>query len=95
MPTICIPLSPCLYSLPFPADEDDEEGGDGDRKDPSHHGRGKGLSREQTDGLDMIKHVMLSLDEEDGLDQIYTFRWRTLIKHISRILLCLPFYKSL
>lgn len=22
----------------------------------------------------MIKHVMLTLDEEDGLDQIYTFR---------------------
>lgn len=92
MPTICIPLSPCLYSLPFPADEDDEEGeGDGDRQGPSHHGRGKGLSREQRDGLDMIKHVMLSLDEEDGLDQIYTFRWRTSMKHISRILLCVPF----
>lgn len=35
---------------------------------------GKGLSREQKEGLDMMKHIMLSLDEDDGLDQIYTFR---------------------
>lgn len=42
--------------------------------DPRHPGVGKGLSREQNEGLDMVKHIMLSLDEEDGLDQIYTFR---------------------
>lgn len=35
---------------------------------------GKGLSREQKEGLEMMKHIMLSLDEDDGLDQIYTFR---------------------
>ncbi|KAM7380638.1 hypothetical protein PAMP_003918 [Pampus punctatissimus] len=35
---------------------------------------GKGLSREQKSNLDMVKHVMLNMDEEDGLDQIYTFR---------------------
>lgn len=65
--------------MPFPAgeddDEDDKEGGeDGDRRGRGNPGQGKGLSREQKEGLDMIKHVMLSLDEEDGLDQIYTFR---------------------
>ena len=55
--------------------EDDEEGqGDGDRGGPGHPGCGKGLSEEQKSGLDMVKHIMLSLDEEEGLDEIYTFR---------------------
>ncbi|XP_036965192.1 X-ray repair cross-complementing protein 5 [Acanthopagrus latus] len=62
------------FFLPFPADENEEGGGDADNGGPSHRGMGKGLSREQKEGLDMVKHVMLSLDEEDGLDQIYTFR---------------------
>lgn len=78
--------------MPFPAGEDDDEddeeggGGDGDRQGRGNPGQGKGLSREQKEGLDMIKHVMLSLDEEDGLDQIYTFRCffsYIEIKHIS------------
>lgn len=60
--------------LPFPAEDDEEGGGDADRGGPSQPGTGKGLSREQKNSLDMVKHVMLSLDEEDGLDQIYTFR---------------------
>lgn len=90
-----INLSPYFYSLPFPAaeddDEDDEEGGGGgDRQD--RHGQGKGLSREQKEGLDMIKHVMLSLDEEDGLDQIYTFRCFFIYILIQlSYTLCLPF----
>lgn len=55
--------------------EDNEDGGgDGPRSEPGHPGMGKGLSREQKEGLDMMKHIMLSLDEDDGLDQIYTFR---------------------
>lgn len=58
-------------------EENEEGGGDADSGGPSHRGMGKGLSREQRDGLDMVKHVMLSLDEEDGLDQIYTFRLNT------------------
>lgn len=55
---------------------EDEEGGegDGDRSSCSDPGRGKGLSTEQRSGLEMVKHIMLSLDEEDGLDEIYTFR---------------------
>lgn len=66
------------FSLPFPVEDDEDGGGDGggdgDRRSPGHPGPGKGLSKEQKSGLDMVKHVMLSLDEEDGLDQIYTFR---------------------
>ncbi|XP_040004024.1 X-ray repair cross-complementing protein 5 [Xiphias gladius] len=63
------------FFLPFPAEDDDEEGaGDADRRGPGHLGTGKGLSREQKNSLDMVKHIMLSLDEEDGLDEIYTFK---------------------
>ncbi|XP_034549343.1 X-ray repair cross-complementing protein 5 [Notolabrus celidotus] len=65
------------FFLPFPAEEDeeDEEGGGGtDRRGSGHPGTGKGLTSEQKDGLDMVKHIMLTLDEEDGLDEIYTFR---------------------
>uniref|UniRef100_A0A4W6FJ21 X-ray repair cross-complementing protein 5 n=1 Tax=Lates calcarifer TaxID=8187 RepID=A0A4W6FJ21_LATCA len=61
------------FFLPFPVEEDEEGGGDADRRGPSHPGMGKGLSREQKNSMDMMKHIMLSLDEEDGLDQIYTF----------------------
>lgn len=63
-----------MFSFPFSVKEDNEGGGDEDNRGPSHPGSGKGLSREQKEGLDMVKHIMLSLDEEDGLEQIYTFR---------------------
>ncbi|XP_026232159.1 X-ray repair cross-complementing protein 5 isoform X1 [Anabas testudineus] len=62
------------FFLPFTAEDNEEGGGDADRRGPGHPGTGKGLSREQKNGLDMVKHIMLSLDEEDGLDQIYSFR---------------------
>uniref|UniRef100_A0A3B4B6W2 X-ray repair cross-complementing protein 5 n=1 Tax=Periophthalmus magnuspinnatus TaxID=409849 RepID=A0A3B4B6W2_9GOBI len=62
------------FFLPFPVDEEDEEGGSGDGGDQGHPGTGKGLSPEQQQGLDMVKHIMLSLDEEDGLDEVYSFR---------------------
>lgn len=62
------------FSLPFPTEEGEEGGGDAHRCAPGHPGMGKGLSREQSEGLDMVKHIMLSLDEEDGLDEIYNFR---------------------
>lgn len=69
---------PCILyptSLPFlPAEDNEDGGGDAPRSESSHPGMGKGLSREQKEGLDMMKHIMLSLDEDDGLDQIYTFR---------------------
>lgn len=63
-----------FFSLPFPAGEDEEGGGDADRHGPGHPGTGKGLTSEQRDSLDMVKHIMLTMDEEDGLDEIYTFR---------------------
>lgn len=81
-------LNSCIFSLPFPVEEDDEEGGgDGDRRSPGHPGMGKGLSGEQKNGLDMVKHIMLSLDEEEGLDQIYSFRWESwiLLSHITYV----------
>ncbi|XP_071063232.1 X-ray repair cross-complementing protein 5 [Pseudochaenichthys georgianus] len=62
------------FFLPFPAEEDKEVGGDAGEGGPGHPGTGKGLSREQQSGLDMVKHIMLSLDEEDGLNEIYSFR---------------------
>ncbi|XP_075964719.1 X-ray repair cross-complementing protein 5-like [Anarhichas minor] len=62
------------FFLPFLAEEDEEGGGDPDGGSGDHPGAGKGLSGEQQSGLDMVKHISLSLDEEDGLDQIYSFR---------------------
>ncbi|XP_034742435.1 X-ray repair cross-complementing protein 5 [Etheostoma cragini] len=60
------------FFLPFSVD-DEEGGGDADGRDPGQPGTGKGLSQEQKRGLDMVKHIMLSLDEEDGLEEIYSF----------------------
>lgn len=62
------------FFLPFPVEEEDEGSGAGDGGTSGHPGSGKGLSREQQQGLDMVKHIMLSLDEEDGLDEVYSFR---------------------
>uniref|UniRef100_A0A674MTI6 X-ray repair cross-complementing protein 5 n=1 Tax=Takifugu rubripes TaxID=31033 RepID=A0A674MTI6_TAKRU len=73
------------FFLPFPVGDKEESGGDGPISDPGHHGMGKGLSREQKEGLDMMKHIMLSLDEDDGLSQIYTFRLQLcMFKQIER-----------
>ncbi|KAM8856741.1 X-ray repair cross-complementing protein 5-like [Spinachia spinachia] len=62
------------FFLPFPAEEDEEDGGDADRRSSGHPATGKGLTKEQQSGLDMVKHVMLTLNEEDGLEEIYSFR---------------------
>ncbi|KAF6714527.1 X-ray repair cross-complementing protein 5 [Oryzias melastigma] len=62
------------FFLPFPVEDDEEGEEDGEHGDPGHPGAGKGLSREQQSGLEMVKHIMLSLDEEDGLNEVYTFR---------------------
>lgn len=63
-----------MFSLPFPVDADDGADGGGDRTGPSYPPQGgKGLSREQKQGLKMVKQVMTSLDEEEGLDEVYTF----------------------
>uniref|UniRef100_A0A667YTL3 X-ray repair cross-complementing protein 5 n=1 Tax=Myripristis murdjan TaxID=586833 RepID=A0A667YTL3_9TELE len=62
--------------------------GDGDRRGSSRPGVGKGLSREQKQGLEMVRDIMLSLDEDEGLDQVYTFSEAIeqlfMFKHIER-----------
>ncbi|XP_061736083.1 X-ray repair cross-complementing protein 5 [Nerophis ophidion] len=62
------------FFLPFPVEDEAKDAGDAGRGGPGPPGSGKGLSREQKKGLDMVKHIMLSLDEQEGLDQVYTFR---------------------
>lgn len=62
------------FFLPFPAEDNGGDRGDGDRGASGHPGTGKGLSQEQQQGLDMVKHIMLCLDEEDGLNEVYSFR---------------------
>uniref|UniRef100_A0A667YQG4 X-ray repair cross-complementing protein 5 n=1 Tax=Myripristis murdjan TaxID=586833 RepID=A0A667YQG4_9TELE len=82
------------FFFPFPMEEEEhnEEGGggdgDGDRRGSSRPGVGKGLSREQKQGLEMVRDIMLSLDEDEGLDQVYTFSEAIeqlfMFKHIER-----------
>ncbi|XP_077583586.1 X-ray repair cross-complementing protein 5-like [Stigmatopora nigra] len=63
------------FFLPFPADDNPmDEDSDTSGRGPGGPSSGKGLSGEQKLGLEMVKHIMLNLDEEEGLDQIYTFR---------------------
>ncbi|XP_047671352.1 X-ray repair cross-complementing protein 5 isoform X1 [Tachysurus fulvidraco] len=62
------------FFLPFPVDADEVGAGDADRPDLRRPPQsGKGLSREQKQGLKMVRQVMASLDEEDGLDEVHTF----------------------
>lgn len=56
-------------------DSSEEAAGDGDAPGPGFPQSGKGLSREQKQGLEMVRQVMTSLDEEDELDEVYTFRY--------------------
>nr|XP_057938483.1 X-ray repair cross-complementing protein 5 [Doryrhamphus excisus] len=62
------------FFLPFPVEDEAKDAGDAGRGGPGAPGSGKGLSREQKSGLEMVKHIMLNLDEQEGLDQIYTLR---------------------
>ncbi|KAF7709735.1 X-ray repair cross-complementing protein 5 isoform X2 [Silurus meridionalis] len=59
------------FFLPFPINANEEASGDGGPRPPPQSG--KGLSREQKQGLEMVRQVMTSLDEEDSLDEVYTF----------------------
>ncbi|XP_074220373.1 X-ray repair cross-complementing protein 5 [Camelus bactrianus] len=65
------------FFLPFPVDKED---GTGDRGDGNlsldHHGPSfplKGITEQQKEGIQMVKKVMMSLEGEDGLDEIYSF----------------------
>ncbi|XP_061060802.1 X-ray repair cross-complementing protein 5 [Eubalaena glacialis] len=65
------------FFLPFPIGKED---GTGDRGDGNllsdHHGPSfplKGISEQQKEGIRMVKKVMMSLEGEDGLEEIYSF----------------------
>ncbi len=66
------------FSLPFPVDGEDRADGGGDGPGPSAAPAhpGKGLSKPQTQGLEMVRNIMTSLEEEDGLEEVYTFRYK-------------------
>ncbi|KAM9803496.1 X-ray repair cross-complementing protein 5-like [Syngnathus typhle] len=77
------------FFLPFSAEDESMDEADNERRGgPGARGSGKGLSKEQKTGLEMVKHIMLCLDEQDGLDQIYTLRngieGLCMFKHIER-----------
>lgn len=65
-------------SLPFPICKSGEAGsrGDGDLV-LDHLGPSfpqKGITKQQEEGIRMVQRVMVSLEGEDGLDEIYSFR---------------------
>ncbi|NWX22955.1 XRCC5 protein, partial [Aegotheles bennettii] len=65
------------FFLPFPVDVDD---GSGDTSATVHsqmYGScfpRKGLTEQQREGIDVVRKLMHTLDEEGGLEEIYTFR---------------------
>ncbi|ERE83872.1 X-ray repair cross-complementing protein 5 precursor [Cricetulus griseus] len=65
------------FFLPFPISKNDETGdrGDGDLG-LDHCGPSfpqKGITEQQKEGICMVERVMVSLEGEDGLDEIYSF----------------------
>ncbi|KAG8559938.1 hypothetical protein GDO81_017496 [Engystomops pustulosus] len=63
------------FFLPFPIDEDEDRADDGGRGDEGQRrGPGKGLSDQQKEGVKMVRKIMFSLEGEDGLDEVYSFR---------------------
>ncbi|NWV09829.1 XRCC5 protein, partial [Ptilonorhynchus violaceus] len=65
------------FFLPFPVDVDDGNG-DTSASVHSHVHRNsfprKGLTEQQKQGIDVVRKLMYTLDEEGGLEEIYTFR---------------------
>ncbi|KAM6259137.1 X-ray repair cross-complementing protein 5 isoform 3-T3 [Spheniscus humboldti] len=65
------------FFLPFPVDVDDG-GGDTNASVHSqmhrHSFQRKGLTEQQKEGIDVVRKLMHTLDEEAGLEEIYTFR---------------------
>ncbi|GAB1285069.1 X-ray repair cross-complementing protein 5 [Apodemus speciosus] len=66
------------FFLPFPIDKNGEPGERGDCSSILDHCAPsfpqKGLTEQQKEGVRMVRRVMLSLEGEDGLDEIYSFR---------------------
>lgn len=69
--------SACVLSLPFPVDVGDG-GGDTNASVHSQMHRNffpsKGLTEQQKEGIVVVRKLMHTLDEEGGLEEIYTFR---------------------
>ncbi|KAL2775055.1 X-ray repair cross-complementing protein 5 [Daubentonia madagascariensis] len=65
------------FFLPFPIGKEDGTGDRGeDNLRSDHHGPSfpqKGITEQQKEGIQMVKKVMMSLEGEDGLDEIYSF----------------------
>ncbi|NXG06645.1 XRCC5 protein, partial [Sakesphorus luctuosus] len=65
------------FFLPFPVVADDGSG-DTSASVPSHMHRNpfprKGLTEQQKQGIDVVRKLMYTLDEEGGLEEIYAFR---------------------
>nr|BAE38207.1 unnamed protein product [Mus musculus] len=65
------------FFLPFPIDKNGEPGERGDLDSGLDHLKPsfpqKGLTEQQKEGIRMVTRVMLSLEGEDGLDEIYSF----------------------
>lgn len=65
------------FFLPFPVGKEDGTGDRGDGNLPLyHHGSSflpKGITEQQKEGIQMVKMMMVSLEGEDGLDEIYSF----------------------
>ncbi|XP_037767924.1 X-ray repair cross-complementing protein 5 isoform X2 [Chelonia mydas] len=65
------------FFLPFPVDDEDGSGdtGDGRHSDMCRNSfPRKGLTEQQKEGICMVRKLMFALEEEGGLDEIYTFR---------------------
>ncbi|XP_036988189.2 X-ray repair cross-complementing protein 5 [Artibeus jamaicensis] len=80
------------FFLPFQAGKEDGTGDRGDSNLHSDHCRPsfplKGITEQQEEGIQMVKQVMMSLEGEDGLDEIYSFseslRQLCIFKKIAR-----------
>uniref|UniRef100_A0A8B9Q3N9 X-ray repair cross-complementing protein 5 n=1 Tax=Apteryx owenii TaxID=8824 RepID=A0A8B9Q3N9_APTOW len=65
------------FFLPFPVDADDGGGGTSASAHSHVHRNSfarKGITEQQKEGIHVVKKLMHTLDEEGGLEEIYTFR---------------------
>ncbi|XP_069472906.1 X-ray repair cross-complementing protein 5 [Ambystoma mexicanum] len=70
------------FFLPFSVEdeEEDDEDGVGDAGGGDRHNRhgsslySKGLSEQQKEGIQLVRKMMMSVDEEGGLEDVFTFR---------------------
>ncbi|KAG8431883.1 hypothetical protein GDO86_019628, partial [Hymenochirus boettgeri] len=67
------------FFLPFSIDEEEDHRGDHSQGDSGNSSRlggpCKGLSDRQKDGTEMVKKIMYTLEGEDGMGEVYSFRY--------------------